>query len=52
MFRLEDLLNEMVTKQGSTANTKAMMSVWEEEDDKEEEDFFFLKGNSFNSYTG
>lgn len=32
----------MVIKQGSTVNTKAMMSVWEEEDDKKEE-FFFLK---------
>lgn len=34
----------MVIKQGSTVNTKAMMSVWEEEDDKkEEEKFFFLR---------
>lgn len=33
----------MVIKQGSTVNTKAMMSVWEEEDDKKEENFFFLK---------
>lgn len=34
----------MVIKQGSTVNTKAMMSVWEEEDDKkEEENFFFFK---------
>lgn len=31
----------MVIKQGSTVNTKAMMSVWEEEDDKKEEFFFF-----------